>query len=47
MAEKERLTRLEIALAEVDRIESAIADEERRKDEREMERLVERLKQPA
>lgn len=41
------MTRLKIALAEADRIESEIAEDERRKDEREMDRLIDLLAQPA
>ncbi len=47
MAEKAGLTRLDIALAEADRVEAAIAEQERRKDEQEMNRLIELLEQPA
>ena len=43
MAEKDGLTRLEIALAEADRAEAEIADEERRKDEQEIDRLADVL----
>ena len=43
MAEKAGLSRLEIALAEVDRIEARIAEQERRNDAQELERLTDLL----